>query len=75
MAVTGYSSFGSNVAGFEAGDGFIIVHFKSGRFRTYTYTSASCGAAAVSQMIALGNAQHGLNSYIGRRKPAYASKS
>ena len=75
MSASRYSSFGSNVEAFEAGDKYIIVHFKSGRFRTYTYTYASYGAAAVTQMIALGNAQHGLNSYISRHKPAYFSKS
>ena len=75
MAVEKYSSFGSNVEAFDHGIGFITVYFKTGRNRVYTYTDASCGAPAVAQMIALGNAQSGLNSYIGRHKPGYASKA
>lgn len=75
MAVKIYSSFGSNVEAFEPGVDFIVVHFKSGRNRVYTYTNASCGAAAVAHMIACGHAHSGLNSYITRHKPNYASKA
>lgn len=75
MSVRKYSSHGSNVEAFDYGDEYIVVYFKSGRNRAYTYTNASCGVSAVAQMIALGNAQSGLNSYISRHKPNYASKA
>lgn len=75
MTIKKYSSYESNIEAFEHGKDYIIVYFKSGSNRVYTYTNVSCGASAVEQMIALGNAQSGLNSYISRHKPNYASKA
>lgn len=64
----------SNVVAYDVTDSGIVVRFRTGAQRHYEYTDASCGPDAVSQMVALARAGQGLNSYIGRTRPAYARK-
>jgi hypothetical protein len=66
----------SGVAAFEIGSDFIVVRFKEGQFKNYTYTYASAGQAAVESLKALALGGKGLNSFIGRHvKKAYAQKN
>lgn len=65
----------SNVSRFEIGNDFIIVEFKTGSFRTYTYTYISAGSEHVEKMKRLALNHNGLNSYIRRNNPKYSSKS
>lgn len=67
--ITGKSS---GVAGYEYGDDYIVIYFTSGA--EYTYTHASCGESHINTMKRLADAQSGLNTYVTKYKPAYASK-
>lgn len=62
----------SGVKGYEYGDDFITIGFTSGV--VYTYTIASCGATHLATMKRLADAQSGLNTYLTKNKPPYASK-
>lgn len=62
----------SNVTGYEVGEESIDVQFADGS--TYTYTAESCGMNIVQQMIQLARSGRGLNGFISRNRPAYASK-
>jgi len=62
----------SNIEAFETGDDYISVKFFHGS--TYTYTYSSAGSNNVEEMKRLAHAHDGLNSYINRHKPDYASK-
>jgi len=62
----------SGVAGYEIRPDAIIVQFSTGARYTYTYGSA--GQGNVEQMKQLATAGHGLNAFINRAKPGYASK-
>ena len=63
----------TGVRGYDYGDDYIKIYFTSGR--VYTYTLASCGATHLANMKRLADAQSGLNTYLTRNKPPYASKS
>lgn len=62
----------SGVRGYEYGVDYIKIYFTSGS--VYTYTLASCGATHLANMKRLADAQSGLNTYVTRNKPPYASK-
>lgn len=64
----------SNVQAYELGADFIRVQFKSGQQTVYTYTYSSAEHIHVDNMKGLAIAGRGLNSYIGKNKPAYSSK-
>ncbi len=44
----------------------LTVVFRSGRHRTYVYTAASCGTAAMAILISRARAGVGLNSFISQ---------
>ena len=69
----GNISGGSNIVGYESGDDFIRVQFADGS--VYEYTDESCGSGRVTEMKRLANAGVGLNGYISKNRPPYASKS
>ena len=54
----------SNVAGYEIGDRYILVMFRTGAVYEYTYESA--GVANIEQMKMLAVHGQGLNSFIQR---------
>ncbi|MCM1140325.1 MAG: hypothetical protein NC453_17290 [Muribaculum sp.] len=62
----------SGVRGYDYSDDSITIYFTSGS--VYTYTLASCGATHLANMKRLADAQSGLNTYVTRNKPPYASK-
>lgn len=62
----------SGVRGYEYGTDYITIYFTSGA--VYTYTVASCGSNHIATMKRLADAQSGLNTYVTRNKPPYASK-
>lgn len=64
----------SNIKAYETGADFIIIHFFTGYWRQYTYTNRSAGSSVIQQMQQLSEHGEGLNSYIQRNKPPYASK-
>lgn len=64
----------SNVIAYETGDDYIVVQFKSGRYRNYKYTDFSTGSYNISEMSRLANLGDGLNEFIGKHKPKYESK-
>jgi hypothetical protein len=64
----------SNVKAFQIGADYIKVEFQSGRWTIYTYNYSSAGVEAIETMKNLAQGGLGLNSYIGRSKPAYALK-
>lgn len=54
----------------------ILVTFRTGRYRHYLYTAASCGTAAVNVLRSRARAGKGLNSYISSHvRTGYASRS
>ena len=54
----------------------ILVTFRTGRYRHYLYTAASCGLAAVNVLRSRARAGKGLNEFITRHiKGGYASRS
>lgn len=62
----------SGVRGYDYGADYIKIYFTSDS--VYTYTLASCRATHLSNMKRLADAQSGLNTYVTRNKPPYASK-
>lgn len=64
----------SNILAYELGNDYVIVQFKSGRWRFYKYTVFSCGSFNITEMKRLAIAGNGLNEYIIRNKVAYDSK-
>lgn len=52
----------TNVSGFEVGEGYIDVQFKSGS--VYRYTTSSAGALYVDNMIHFARRGEGLNAFI-----------
>lgn len=63
----------TGVRGYDYGDDYIIIYFTSGA--RYTYTYGSCGSSHVETMKRLARGQQGLNTYVTKNKPPYASKS
>lgn len=61
----------SGVIGYDIGDTYIKVYFKSGR--AYTYSINSCGEYQLSIIKELAESQHGLNTYLTKNKPPYES--
>lgn len=69
-----YSSYGSNITGYEDGDDYIKVEFANGDIYTYSFESA--GKENVEQMIGLAESGNGLNSFINSYcKYDYSDKS
>ncbi|GAA4453558.1 hypothetical protein GCM10023092_14090 [Rurimicrobium arvi] len=68
--VTGKSS---GVRGYDYGYDYMTIYFTSGRIYTYTY--ASCGETHIETMKILADRQSGLNTYVTKHKPTFASKS
>lgn len=64
----------SNVLGYEIGDDYIVVEFKSGKSRFYKYTFASAGQTAILEMHRLARQGDGLGSLISSNQPSYESK-
>ncbi len=62
----------SGVEGFDYGKDYITVYFTSGEWYTYNY--GSCGINHIETMKLLAQRQSGLNTYIARHQPDYASK-
>jgi hypothetical protein len=62
----------SGVIGYDDGDDYIRVFFQNGHY--YTYTLGSCGSVHLSNLKRCAKAQSGLNTYLTRYKPPYASK-
>jgi len=63
----------SGVKGYDYGHDYIVIYFTSGS--VYTYTDTSCGKSHIQAMKQLADAQSGLNTYVTRHKPPFASKS
>lgn len=63
----------SGIRGYDYDSNSITLYFTSGG--AYTYTVASCGANHIQTMKRLADAQSGLNTYVTRNKPPFASKS
>lgn len=66
--ITGKST---GVIGYDMGETYIKVYFKSGK--AYTYTIDSCGEIQLSIIKQLAESQHGLNTYLTKNKPQYES--
>lgn len=62
----------SGVRGYEYGNDHITIYFTSGA--VYTYTYSSCGSSHVETMKRHADAQSGLNTYVTKHRPSYASK-
>lgn len=62
----------TGIRGYDYGDDYITIYFTSGS--VYTYTLESCGIVHLSNMKRLADAQHGLNTYLKKNNPPYASK-
>lgn len=65
----------SNVKAYQTGNDFIVIEFASGRETFYKYTHTSAGSLAIEHMKSLATNGYGLNSYVSRNRPDYASKS
>ena len=63
----------SSVQGYEYGEDYVTVYFSNGS--VYTYTLESCGEGHLSTIKRLADAQSGLNTYLTKFKPPYASKT
>lgn len=61
----------SSIQSYEYGDDYITICFSNGS--VYTYTIESCGEGHLSKMKHLADAQRGLNTYLTKFKPPYAS--
>ncbi|HBE95127.1 MAG TPA: hypothetical protein DDW80_06775 [Desulfovibrio sp.] len=59
----------SGVAAYEIRGNTIIVQFKRGTYKFYSYTREGIGAANFDEMCALANLGRGLNGFI-RSNPA-----
>lgn len=74
-----YSSVSSStgkatgVSGYDYDQNSITLYFTSGS--NYTYTISSCGSTHLNAMKMLADSQSGLNTYVTRYKPPFASKS
>ncbi|MCW5296561.1 hypothetical protein DXT88_00080 [Herbaspirillum lusitanum] len=55
----------SNVVGYEISGDSILIEFRSGRNRFYTYNATKPGSGHVDQLKRLAIAGQGLNSYVG----------
>ncbi len=79
LRMKSYSSISSStgkrtgIMGYDYGDDYMTIYFTSGV--VYTYTLASCGVHHLTTMKRLADAQSGLNTYLTKNKPPYASKS
>lgn len=63
----------SNVAGYEVGEGYIDVQFKTGA--VYRYTDASAGSLNIQRMITLAQTGDGLNAFINKHvKKRYSAR-
>jgi hypothetical protein len=63
----------SNVSAYEYGDDLIIVKFKDDS--RYTYTVLSAGSYNIEEMKKLADRGDGLNSFISKKRPRYATKN
>ena len=63
----------SGVKGYNYDSDSITLYFTSGS--VYSYSIASCGSVHINTMKRLADAQSGLNTYVTKNKPAFASKS
>lgn len=61
----------SGISGFELGEDFIIIEFKSGA--RYKYTNGSAGSFHINQMKQLAQQGDGLNKYIMNNKVEHAT--
>ena len=75
METYGNRSGKSNVEAYSLIEQGIIDKFKSGNDQYYRYTNFSAGSQAIDYMQGLAQDGLGLNSYISRNQPGYASKS
>ena len=70
-------SGGSNIVGYENGAinamPYIKVQFADNS--VYEYTAESCGVETVNEMQRLALSGIGLNGFISKNRPRYASKS
>ena len=64
----------SSIKAYELGDDFIVIYFFTGYWKQYTYTNMSAGSSTIEYMKSLAQDGQGLNSFISRTKPNYASK-
>ena len=64
----------SNIVSYEIGNNYIVVEFRSGRYRFYKYTTFSTGSYNIAEMQRLAIAGDGLNEFISKYKPRYESK-
>lgn len=62
----------SGVRGYDYDENSIIIYFTDGS--QYTYTTESCGEIHLAKMKQLADAKQGLNTYLTKNKPPYASK-
>ncbi|MNK25526.1 hypothetical protein D3C87_438520 [compost metagenome] len=72
-SVSSLTGKSTGVLGYDYDNSSITLHFKTGS--VYVYTIASCGLTHLSNMKKLADSQSGLNTYVTKNKPAYASKS
>ena len=63
----------SNIVGYENSESSIKVNFSDGS--VYEYTDQSCGKETVRIMQRFAGSGVGLNGFISRSKPKYATKS
>jgi hypothetical protein len=63
----------SGVRGYDYGEDYITIYFTNGS--QYTYTTESCGEIHLANMKQLADSQQGLNTYLTKNKPPYASRS
>lgn len=64
----------STIIAYKNGDDYIKVQFRKGYWKLYTYTNMSAGSSVIQHMQSLAERGQGLNSYIIKNKPQYASK-
>jgi hypothetical protein len=64
----------SGIVAYEIGGDYIIVEFRSGKHRVYTYTHTSTGSANVENMKTLARRGDGLNEFIVEHKVRYSSR-
>lgn len=64
----------SGIEAFEIGSDYIVVQFKKGRYRLYTYTYRSASQHDIEYMKQLALDGDGLNEYIVENKIDYESK-
>jgi hypothetical protein len=64
----------SNIVAYENGPNYIIVQFRLGYWKTYTYTASIVSMLVIEYMQDLAVEGKGLNSYITKYKPPYTLK-